>query len=1412
MRGLVRWPALVATLLVGAAIARPQSGNWSQSDTTSVHRLMGRQMFYFDYEDLGYWINSLSAIGDSYSAGIGAGDILGGFSLKKQSDYACRRYDGSYPRLVWEDERLDTPIGPPVFEFKSCSGAVAHDVLHEQIPYLSDRQDAILLSVGGNDAELVNILNSCVYQWANLNKFQAVVGEIEFGRRWKKFSDRINNKVKEILGMEVPIEMPDAIDFEKLSRTCDEQLSRTEDIVDSEEYSNKLEAVVHAAKRKLDTSNSGRIYWTGYAKFFGTDYDSACDQVSWTSWIHGTYAPGDNFHGDQKLLVSHRKRMNDLVDKVNAKLRAIAKKAGESVVFVDYDHYLSDFKGRFCEKGVNEHWDNEDAKHRPKLMFYEMNGKDIKGEDWWKRSAEITAGGTFESTINLLAMFTEELSPDSKLRGPKGALSTSSMSLSSIEPLALSEFTNHTSSTSPSSNRTAAMRFSNHTTPSNSSSSITSWASTMSENGAWGLPNFVPDGYGRVFHPTKLLHSIIANLVVWNMMNEKAKISSRPPLLEDQTFGASCSLNPTRPDKAPSFYARILPLGASIVTGWGSTPHPNGHGFRKPLRDALRQDGWKVNMVGSRNIGPMVDNDVEGHPGYRVDQITVQADNSIPYQPNIVVINAGTNDANQDYKIAEFKDRYKAMLDKLQEGIPGVTIIVSTLIQGTLDGIRKNRDNINNQIRELVRERRHLGQKIILADVDHPSNWIPTSMIPDGTHPNDEGHRRLAAIFHRAIKEAHRIGFITRPRDTGESDEPGSNHGGRTCDKVFGSGSKVGSAVTQGGSGLDDGIWGYRAGRLGGGWTLGGQGEEADITFARLAEPFGRHDLVVVAPLDPSQPPADQGPGWFHARKAVNGGWSSDASTFTRFSVQDKCVFRGIRFADINGDGLDDLLCIAANGDTFASINKGNYSFSSPRLWKANVGPSQSRVRLADIDGDGRKDYCVVEDNGDIKCWRNGGQGDYAEYWQALGVVFTGKGMGNLNGVFFADINGDGRDDWHWMDEDGAVWTWVNNRGCSKGSLKPLWREASASPSIQAPSLMWPRTSSHVSFHLVNSFNTPGSFGLGPRLDYVTTQALINGTGQIHINVRENAGAGGAKLKADGDRYCKMMDRPTGAMDYVWIHSTGYLHIYESFGGSFPSSAPYWGPNYIFWRATNFLNKEVDRRDIHLADWDGDGLCDIIYVNPDTGAMDGLWLNKYKTVRDLRKAENWQRVTNAGPRGEKKACPERRGIHINDIAVRFADIDGNGRADYLCVEKDGRTWGYLNTNGSDLTYISQFKKTEGKDRANLKFVDVNGDGKADMLWVNKFNGDASVWYNRGQIPNSGSAFTWEAKGAVYQGAAQGHCEHFPDLDGNGRADMHVVDSLANTGKTWWNKCPGEGSSSNGDDSDTLTSPKLPNPV
>jgi hypothetical protein len=56
------------------------------------------------------------------------------------------------------------------------------------------------------------------------------------------------------------------------------------------------------------------------------------------------------------------------------------------------------------------------------------------------------------------------------------------------------------------------------------------------------------------------------------------------------------------------------------------------------------------------------------------------------------------------------------------------------------------------------------------------------------------------------------------------------------------------------------------------------------------------------------------------------------------------------------------------------------------------------------------------------------------------------------------------------------------------------------------------------------------------------------------------------------------------------------------------------------------------------------------------------------------------------------------------------------------MEKSGRTTGILNT-ATGLQDVGQVKGPVGLDRANHQFADVNGDGRADYLWVDKFTGE-----------------------------------------------------------------------------------------
>lgn len=172
---------------------------------------------------------------------------------------------------------------------------------------------------------------------------------------------------------------------------------------------------------------------------------------------------------------------------------------------------------------------------------------------------------------------------------------------------------------------------------------------------------------------------------------------------------------------------RVLSLGASIVYGVLSS---DGNGFRYGLRNQLAYDGNSVNMIGSAASGTMVDNDVEGWPGYVIDQVAAKAELSIPSQPNIVLLHVGTNDMTGNVDIGNAHVRLSNLIDRLFDAIPGVTIISSTLLPNGDAAAQPRIAIYNSNIPPMIKAHQSAGKKITY--VDFSSSWWSLSDIQDG--------------------------------------------------------------------------------------------------------------------------------------------------------------------------------------------------------------------------------------------------------------------------------------------------------------------------------------------------------------------------------------------------------------------------------------------------------------------------------------------------------------------------------------------------------------------------------------------------------------------------------------------------------------------------------------------------------
>ncbi|KAF5982347.1 acetylxylan esterase [Fusarium bulbicola] len=802
---------------------------------------------------------------------------------------------------------------------------------------------------------------------------------------------------------------------------------------------------------------------------------------------------------------------------------------------------------------------------------------------------------------------------------------------------------------------------------------------------------------------------------------------------------------------AKDFYLRVMPLGASITQGYKSS---DGNGYRKWLRTQLPFRGWKVNMVGSERDGTMADSDNEGHPGWTIESVHGAWTKSKWMKPNLVLINAGFSGGDP----SKAGERTKSLVDDIFDSVPGVTVVLSTLLLNKDSSRNSCSDDISKQIRKVAAG--YKGARIALADVR--SVMSMDDIGPDKDHPTDDGYKMFAGVWWDAISKME--DQIQPPASVDNLDDAAGGSSNQ-CKKVAGNAGLPGQS--QMGSGHDDGNYAHKS-------TSKGVIESAKID--KGSDPKSITDAipwhVFFANLVKGDPNAERTASlddWirvYHNTKDKNeywfrqnlGGGKFDKSV--QFNVDMDCDL-GPRyaFADFNNDGLDDFFCIKENA-VWVSLSRGG---NPPKFESIGQviggfdGLKATDVRIADIDGDGRADFCLV----------------LSEWWQGFstangirGTVFN-TAQPDKAGIILADLNGDFRSDVMYIGDHSQVSTWINNRGSGKG-IVPQWRSAGQTHAGQAVSGI----QDSIKFGRIYGSN---------RLDYIF---LKEEKDHFDVVVWQNQGAGGTKLKADGNYYCDM--RGTGSDDYVWIYQDGHAAEINANIHSPPA-----------WVHSTKIELTVPgpRNGIHLADWTGDGRCDVIVQNKATGHLT-VYKNQYDKGADRISFDSGTAVATE--------CNQGWGVGIFDLGMRFHDIDGDGRADALCIEKNGRITGWLN-KADGLENVGQIKFSEGWDRANIRFADVEASGRADLLHVDKYTGAVDVFTNNGHKAQCGSSFSWTNRGMLYNPIDRGENMHFANQGGKGRADLVKVDPQTN--KVF--ALPGLRISTGGDDSPPTTDPGLP---
>ncbi|QCX74663.1 Cytolethal distending toxin subunit B precursor [Streptomyces sp. YIM 121038] len=773
----------------------------------------------------------------------------------------------------------------------------------------------------------------------------------------------------------------------------------------------------------------------------------------------------------------------------------------------------------------------------------------------------------------------------------------------------------------------------------------------------------------------------------------------------------------------------VMPLGDSITQGVGSSN--DSLGYRKELWEALEGHTGKLDFVGSRKNGDgTFDGDHEGHPGWRIDELADNAgysegdlDRWLPAaKPNVITLMAGTNDLNRGAATSpqDARDRMDTLLGKIHAMAPDMTVLLGSIAPTDPDTKWARFQPLftayNKLLPPLVDTWRSKGMKIRFVNMSAVDAGDMKG--GDGLHPTASGYTKLADAFCDSVAAAAADGWITEnveiksaPSSTGHlGDGPVDINGDGKADYlVLEDNGAVKAWINKGTDAKGGGGW-EEAGQIAAGVAPAERVRFADINGDGKADYLVLEDNGAVKAWINKGTDAKGGGGWEEAGQIAAG--VAPAET--------------VRFADINGDGKADYLVLEDNGAVKAWINNGGDGHGG---WIDHgtfaSGPdtpeqaTRENVRFADVNGDGKADYLVVRSTGETWVWTNKG-GDGHGGFEAPRKFASGPStpvQATRENVRFADVNGDGKADYLVLAENGALTAWINNGG---DSTQPGWRD----PVKLAPA------------------GSPGARSA------VHTGINFNGGKDDCFVVDETGATEWIGCTTKSEKFITFQDHETNRVYFMDLNGDGYTdHLVVRDDGSVtarthqgwnPPTSVSGKPTFRGWSSPTTYASGVGAPGdkVRLADIDGDGLLDYLVVEDDGSVR--AHLNRGGDGKD-----GWSdRGTFAS--GAKPGS-----------TIRFADINGDGKADYLSVADDGAVTAWINNGGDGkggFTEYGTFASGPGGpgSGADVSFADINGDGKADYL-LSQSDGSISAWVN-----NGGDSGGWIAADRIAAGTAPAH--------------------------------------------------------
>ncbi len=223
----------------------------------------------------------------------------------------------------------------------------------------------------------------------------------------------------------------------------------------------------------------------------------------------------------------------------------------------------------------------------------------------------------------------------------------------------------------------------------------------------------------------------------YNAVNQKWTRINSTTSPSTTTLPTSTTLPPT---PTPAVW-KIMPLGDSI-TEWAPS-------YRPYLYDSLVQRGAKIDFVGSMKGAASADPDHEGHAGWRNDQLAAQAKAwTSTYQPDMVLVHAGTNDLVSGATSQVAIDRLRGLLTQIYAGKPNTHVVMAGIVPIFTGTPEVEHAKYVAATPGVVAEFKAKGFKISFVDL---SKSVVRADFMDNVHPNATGSQKMAAAWLPAV-------------------------------------------------------------------------------------------------------------------------------------------------------------------------------------------------------------------------------------------------------------------------------------------------------------------------------------------------------------------------------------------------------------------------------------------------------------------------------------------------------------------------------------------------------------------------------------------------------------------------------------------------------------------------------------